>query len=613
MTLLKATVLFILALYVFYRIGLLVNKIFKSHNYLSVLLYGFATVAAILQIVSIPMILLHVSFTTVIVIMAITLLSVLILSFVKCKKDEEIKLLNKNITKLKAIKKKNIAITVIVFLIIISQAITSSLLFNENADDAFYVSLMEDSKVSDSIYTKAPSLGSDNTTFLSRYMVSGYELSMAVISKIFSIPATILTHTITPFIMIIFAYMSYYVLARKFFNNEKSTLFVFILSILFLFSGFTTRFRGIILLSRMWQGKEIFLNIILNLILANLISLNNYNRRKNLIALTILNFSAVFFTNTAIFLVPFAYLGFGIIALIKREKKNFLGMVLTGIPIAIYAAIYLLIAQNIRGSNYHDVNIFEIFKNYIGTGYYFILYIISLVIIAIKGSKRAKKYFLVIPVIYLLTIYNPIFTKIIVSCFTGSEVFWRLFWLLPIEFSIGYAFVLTIYCLHNKYCKVALAVIEILLLVFLGKFVYTEENGFEKAENLSKIPQTIIEQTEYILANSSQEKIVVMAPPEPLHSATMRQITPKINLFWSRDLYMYEITPQEQLQEMEKIHKIYTSVPEISAEEFDQIRKDYGGVNWIIIECAEQEKTNYLDKTEFIKKAKIGEYYLYQY
>ena len=124
-----------------------------------------------------------------------------------------------------------------------------------------------------------------------------------------------------------------------------------------------------------------------------------------------------------------------------------------------------------------------------------ILKIISLVIIAIKGNKLAKKYFLLIPILYAITIYNPIFTKIITRYFTGSEVFWRLFWLLPIELSIVYSFVLLLELKNSKLYKIGMLIIEILLLIVMGKFVYTKQNGFEIAENLNKIPQTIIDQT----------------------------------------------------------------------------------------------------------------------
>ncbi len=104
-----------------------------------------------------------------------------------------------------------------------------------------------------------------------------------------------------------------------------------------------------------------------------------------------------------------------------------------------------------------------------------------------------------------------------------------------------------------------------------------------------------------------------MAMPEPLHSVTIRQITSKINLFWSRDQYMQELFSQEELEEMEKIHCIYKNiVPQITQEEFNIIRQKYK-VNWIIINLNNQEIINYLNETYPTNKKQIGEYLLYQY
>ena len=497
---------------------------------------------------------------------------------------------------------------------VLTQATVSSLLFNENADDAFYVSLVEENQNSDAIYTHAPSLGSENTIFLSRYMISGYELSLSVLAKIFNIPSTTLCHTIIPFIMILFSYMAYYLLARKLLHkNRTAMIYVLLLSILFLFSGFTSRFRGIILLSRMWQGKEIFLNIVLTLILVNLISLSKYNEKRNIKALLILNLSAVFFTNTAIFLVPFAYIGFGIIALFQRNWKTFGKLLLTGLPIAIYGILYLIIAKNIHGSTYNEnLNILDIFKNYIGTGYYFILYIFSIIIILLKGNSMARRYFVLVPLIYLVTLYNPFLTKYITQYFTGTEVFWRLFWLLPLEFSIIYSFVILLNLKNNKVYKSLVLLIEILLLIFMGKFVYTKDNGFEIAENFYKIPQSIIDQTQYILdketEKNSTEPATVLAPPEPLHSATMRQLSSEI-----RDMYMYEILSQEELSELQSLRDIYrNAVPNLSIEDFNVLRKKYK-INWIIIDNTNLNIVNYMNQTLPLNITEIGENILYQY
>ena len=104
-----------------------------------------------------------------------------------------------------------------------------------------------------------------------------------------------------------------------------------------------------------------------------------------------------------------------------------------------------------------------------------------------------------------------------------------------------------------------------------------------------------------------------MTLPEPLHSVTMRQISSKINLFWSRDHYMQEIFSQEELEEREKIHCIYKNiVPQVTQEEFNTIRQKYK-VSWIIIDVNSKDIINYLDETSPTEKKQIGEYLLYHY
>ena len=416
MLLLKTSILCLALLFVFYRVGLIISKWSKNSRCINIILSGFIAVTAILQILYIPFILLHVSFAVVFYTTLLLILLLCAISFFIYPLKQEKKIWNRNI---KRIKKQNIIILLITIIVVLSQAITSSILFNENADDSFYVSLMNENIDSNAIYTKDPSLGIESTANLNSYMISGYELAVSVLAKVFRLPVTIISHTGLVFLMIILSYMAYYVLMRKFLNKEKSCVSIILLSILFLFSGFSTRLRGNILLGRMWQGKEIFLNIILTLLIANLLKFNKFNRNKNMLKLIFLNTSAVFFTNTAIFLVPFAYMGFGIIELLKRNWKNLLYLVATGIPIIIYGGIFLAISSG--GQSEESVRIIDVIKNYIGTGYYHILYIISLIIILIKGNKRAKKYFLAIPIIYAITIYNPLLTNIIARYFTRSE------------------------------------------------------------------------------------------------------------------------------------------------------------------------------------------------
>lgn len=615
MLILKIVLFYTIFIFICYRMGLIINKWTKHNNILYVILYGFVSIVAILQILYIPCILLHVNFQVIFYMTLVVFLGIIVLSCIIFPYKKEIKIWKQNYIKLKMMKKKNIIIMAILCIVVIIQAFTASILYNENADDAFYVSLVQQNIDSSNIYNNDPSLGSEETTFLSRYMVSGHELALSILSKAFQIPATILCHTVIPFIMIILSYMAYYFCMRKFLNNEKALTAIIILSVIFLFSGFSSFLRGTILLSRMWQGKEIFLNIILTLIISILYSINPNCKRKEYLELTILNIAAVFFTNTAIFLVPFTYFGIAIILAIKKEWKIIGKLVLTGFPILIYGGLYLMLAQNVHGSTYTQINVWDNLKNYMGTGYYIFVYLIALFIIFWKGNDRAKRYFLVVPCIYALTIYNPIFTQWITKYFTGSEVFWRLFWLLPMEISISYAFTVLLYLKKDKKYKVIIFLIEIVLLIIAGNFVFTKEKGFEKAENLNKIPQAVINQTQFILDKEKQSKRIptVMAPPEPLHSAMMRQLTSDIHLFWSRYHYMYEIYPPNEMEERTKIYNIYQDIiPSISIEEFNSIREKYN-VNWIIIDNTKSDIIQYLDETGAEMKYDIDGYILYQY
>lgn len=610
MLLVKTGILCLVLLFTFYRVGIIINKWLKSNKYINIILSGFITITAILQIIYIPFILLHVPFKVVLYTTIALIVALIGISFYICTIKQERKIWNKN---RKIIKKQNFITLGITITIVFVQAVTSSVLFNENADDSFYVSLMNESIDSRAIYTKDPSLGIENTSNLTSYMISGHELAISVMAKIFELPVAIVSHTGLVFLMIILSYMAYYVLMRKFLNAKKTVIGMILLSIIFLFSGFTMRLRGIILLGRMWQGKEIFLNVVLTLIIANLVSFNNYNRSKNIIKLMLLNFSAVFFTNTAIFLVPFAYMGFGIIELLKRNWKNLLYLIITGIPIVIYGGIFLAISNGGKGEE--SVRILDTIKDYIGTGYYHVLYIVSLVIILIKGNQRAKKYFLVIPFIYAITLYNPLLTCVITKYFTGTAVFWRLLWLLPMEISIVYSFVLILDLSDKKVYKAIILAMQVLILIVLGEFVYTKENGFGKAENLDKIPQSIINQTQVILDSEKEtdRTITIMAPPEPLHSATIRQITSKVNLLWSRTMYMSQFYSNDQIQEIMKLYNIYNEVvPEVRIEEFNLIRKKYG-VNWIIEYTDRTEINQYLEDTKYLKKYEVDGCYLYQY
>lgn len=614
---LKIIITVILMFYFFFRIGMLINKKIKSIHITDVILYGAVLFFALFQIIGQICILLHCDFRIPLYITYLFILILLVLSYKFVGLKKSIKFVKKNVLKNIVVNKKIQVLNVVLFIFVIAIATFSAYIFNENADDGFYVSLINQSIDSKNIYENSePSLGYGNDNQLRRYEISSYELFVSVLCKISTISSSIMCHTVLPFVFVIMSYFTYYLLIRRITKNTKFSIqTLLILSLIFVFSGMTSRTIGSSLLSKMWQGKSIFLNIVLPLVIANLIKVYyGKNIKNHIILLIITNIAGVFFTPVALFLITFSYIGFGILLLIKRKIKKVLLLGLTGIPILIYSIIMLILTRNCGTGTYNEINVFNELIRMVGDIKFVILYVVCAIITLFIGNKRMKLVSFIIPIIYLVTIYNPFFTDIIAKNLTGSNVFWRVFWLLPIEITIAYTFVSVVRYVKNKYLKGVVICIFITMIIICGEFCYTKENGYETPENLEKIPNEIIEQTNYILNDyNGERRPIVMCPPEPLQSVTMRQLTNDIVLFWSRDFYMIDIFGEEVTNEMLELYTLYfDNEIKVSKERFIELIEKYE-IDYFIVSSESDKIIEYMSDINVVSKNIIGGNYIYKF
>jgi len=613
----KSIIFVIVFFIIIYRIGLIIAKYRKKQNLNEIFIFGFITLFALFQVVLLPAIIFHLAFIIPYVIMLVLLLLLLIVSFVICPFKKEKKIWKNKIEEIKKQSTKEKILTVIVALLILLQAVISSYLFRENADDSFYVSLAKQSIDTDSLYMEDPSLGleKDYSLLSSFEQISSYELAIAMLAKTFSIEPVILFHSILPFVCIIFAYIAYGYFANTMLNNKKYTkLFLLFLSIVFLFSGFTSKFRTGCLLYKAWQGKAIFLNIGLTTFYGLLITRIKSKDKKILPLIILTNISCVCMSSSSIFIIAFSYIGFGVINLIKRNWKEIGYLILSFLPIVIYTAILLILMQTTKLNTeieFTSQNITDLILLY-GSKKYLLLYVISFIIILILGKKEERVFFIAIPIINALTIWNPLLIDFIAKYLTSSVTVWRVMWLLPIETSISYALVLLVMKFKKIPIKIFITIFGIIILIICGRFVYTKENGFSLPENWEKIPQFIIEHTNYILENSKgDDKIMVMAPGEPLHSCTMRQLSSKIELLYSRIMYFDDLLTKEEISQRAELYNIYQlEIPEYSQEEFNK-KIDKFNIDWIIIPDTKTALKEYLEGTIMKKQVNIQGYDLY--
>ena len=614
----KAIIFIISFLIIIYRIGLITTKLTKREKMIEIFIFGLITIFAILQIVLLPSIIFHVKFIIPYIISVSIITILVIASFVIVKPKQEMEKWKNYINNLKKQPKIEIVLNICIILTVGFQAIISSYLFRENADDSFYVSLATQSIDSNRLYMEDPSLGLEKeyTLFSSFEQISAYELGVAVIAKAFVIKPVVLFHSILPFVFIIFEYMVYYYLINVISKKRKnSKLVLLLLSIVLLFGGFSSKFRTGCLLYKAWQGKGMFLNFGLTTLWALLLQ-RSEKKEKELIPLIIItNIANIFLSSTAIFIVSFAYIGFGIIDLIKKDWKEIGKLIISFLPIIISVLILLILMKTTQlqtNIEFTKQNLKKLILLY-GSKKYLLLYLLAFLIIAIKGNKQERIFFIIIPIINAITIWNPLFINIIAKYLTSSVTLWRVLWLLPIELTIAYALNLIIQMVPKKRYKNLILICEIIIIMICGKFAYSKENGFEKPENWEKIPQYIVEQTNYILDNSEKDsKIMVMAPGEPLHSCTMRQLTPKIELLYSRIMYFDDLITYEEQVERSELYNIYIyGVPTYSYEEFNKKIEKFN-VDWIIIPSEQNDLKKYLENTIMKEQKEIKGYILYK-
>ena len=120
--------------------------------------------------------------------------------------------------------------------------------------------------------------------------------------------------------------------------------------------------------------------------------------------------------------------------------------------------------------------IMETFKDYGGTGYYTILFVLSLIYLGFtEEDKRVKTILVYIPAIMLLLFFIPVFYILYNNLDAGT--YYRILWLMPMTVVIAYAGCKAI----GHHVKVGV-LLGCLVLIISGTYVYNSPH-ITKATN----------------------------------------------------------------------------------------------------------------------------------
>ncbi|MCI9004249.1 MAG: hypothetical protein HFH39_03200 [Lachnospiraceae bacterium] len=212
----------------------------------------------------------------------------------------------------------------------------------------------------------------------------------------------------------------------------------------------------------------------------------------------------------------------------------------------------------------------EVYGQFIGAGMHMGLFFAALLFLngtPKANAERARTGLLSWYSVFFFGIYFfPVTAKIIMEYCIGADVYWRMFWILPLPMVVAYGFAFHLKPALPWRKKAALVAGAALVIAVTGSAVYTPQN-FSKADNIYKIPQNVVDLCDRIeedatMRGISDKKAIVVNELLPY----VRQYDAEICMPYGRNalrnkgfenknskkIYQVMCSPQPDLQSLKK-------------------------------------------------------------
>lgn len=487
---------------------------------------GFLLFVAVNEVLAVPFTVLHGRFSHFLTVFVLVNLPILLLGLTRLYRARS--LTNKEVA-------KSPHFILFAFVLLSALAMTQIYAYY-SGDDSFYISLIEQNKGNDLLYSSDPSFGIDSYRFPQAYQFQGWELIESALSVLFRLTTLELVHGLVPLVILptvcsgfkqIFAY----------FLDKKDTYFALtLLLFLFIFGGYSARSEGAFLMTRPWQGKTIVASLILPLLIFSLYRAYEKAKENDFIKfflpVMVINIAALALNPSSVFICVGAMVGFGLMMVAKaRNLWPALGMFVASLPFVPFAVYTFFIAEARGGARLEIRPFIDYLIPFIGKPWFFALWFIGLILL-FRSSVMAKgrSLFYIFPVVVSVTVLNPLFYPYI-SKYITSTAYWRLFWLIPLTITLPIIGVLGLKNLKSKLNKHwgviparTLATFSIVLMFILGgRYVYgLDQSVVEVNLTREKVPKGVVGVSEFLAA---QPKGLVLAAPYPaayLHNFTAK-------------------------------------------------------------------------------------------
>ena len=258
-----------------------------------------------------------------------------------------------------------------------------------DGDDAYYVTVSLIAQQADTMYTILPLTGR-HTGLDIRHALAVFPMWTAFVAKKSHIHATILSHTVLPFLLLPLTYLVYYEIGRLLFDGRKSgqdirrikpaarradnaaenrselrsgenlPLFMILMAVFQIFGNVSIYTNETFFLTRTWQGKAVAGSLVIPAMLWMFLLLSDGRERKGSdgfrgksadtkraglwLLLICINMTAGICSSIAVFLVSILMAVTAVcLAFVERDYKILIKMGAVCIPSAVYVLAYLIV------------------------------------------------------------------------------------------------------------------------------------------------------------------------------------------------------------------------------------------------------------------------------
>lgn len=234
--------------------------------------------------------------------------------------------------------------------IVLFQLIQTIRLTYPDGDDAYYVGTASFGVNIPQMYSRIPYTGA-TTEFDTRHCLAPFPYFIAFLSRMSGIEVSVIAHSVLPIAFILFAYGIYYLIAKEVCREAREvSLFMLIMSVLFMFGNYSVYSMETFMMTRIRQGKAslgsfaIPLGFYLLILLAKKIE---GSKREKIILTWLLGCNglvAALFTTMGNFIYPcMLAIGGLCICFGKKRWKNIFWIGLACVPSVAIAALYFII------------------------------------------------------------------------------------------------------------------------------------------------------------------------------------------------------------------------------------------------------------------------------